>query len=397
MRARLRAAPLAGAACLAAAAAAAPVPAQAASSAGAVPPGAAVPAKAHAAASGTGWRVVATAGGKLNPGWMEAVAAPAADDAWAFGALTSRGAPDTYTSVVRHWNGRRWQRVTLPGAVSAALSGFPSTVAAASAPANVWAFTGAGAWVRFNGHRWTSGELPVAVKGGAGNTDGEIQAAVVLSPQDVWALGYYNPVSPLPYIAHYNGRHWKLTNLYLNTAIVGASVLGPKDIWAVGQDNTNVLLHFNGRSWKSESLPSRASGAYFAGVTALSDSRVWVTGDVVGGEGPSVEPGAMLWNGRTLSFDRLKAPAPIFNTVPDGHGGIWAVAQEPGAVAGFQPEIWHYSDGRWRSSHIRGGDPADFVDQFAAVPGTRSTWAVGLFKPGRLDLPAILVDGPLPG
>jgi hypothetical protein len=360
------------------------VPAQAASSTGA------------GAAGTTGWRIVATAGGKDNPGWMEAVAAPAADDAWAFGALTSRGAPDTYTSVVRHWNGRTWQKVTLPGSVSAALSGFPSTVAGASGPGNVWAFTGTGAWVRFNGHRWTAGELPIAVKGGAGNTVGEIQAAVVLSPQDVWALGYYNPVSPLPYIAHYNGRHWKVTRLILNAAIVGASALGPRDIWAVGQDNTNVLLHFNGRSWKSVPLPARANGAYFAGVTALSDKKVWITGDVTGGEGPSVRPGVMMWNGRSLSFEQLKAPAPIFNTIPDGHGGIWAVAQEPGAVTGFAPEIWHYTHGRWRSSHVPGADGNDFVDQFAAVPGTDSTWAVGLFKSGRFDLPAILSDGPLP-
>lgn len=391
MRAPLRAA-LAGTACLAVGAA---VPAQAASSAAPVPPGAAVPVKVLTSASATGWRVVATAGGKDNPGWMEAVAAPAADDAWAFGALTSRGAPDTYTSVVRHWNGRTWQKVALPGAVSAALSGFPSTVASASAPGNVWAFTGTGAWVRFNGHRWTSGELPVAVKGGAGNTDGEIQAAVVLSPKDVWALGYYNPVSPEPYIAHYNGHHWKVTDLYLNTAIVGASALGPRDIWAVGDDNTNVLLHYDGRSWKREALPARANAAYFSGVAALTDKKVWVTGDVLGLPG-DVKPGVMLWNGRSLSFDRLKAPAPIFNTVPDLHGGLWAVSQEPDAVAAFQPEIWHYTGGRWRSSHVPGADGNDFVDQFAAVPGTRSTWAVGYFKSGRLDLPAILVDGPLP-
>jgi hypothetical protein len=362
----------------------------------AVPARAATTQAVRTQAAATGWRVVATAGGKDNPGWMEAVAAPAADDAWAFGAVTSRAAPDTYTAVVRHWNGRSWQKVSLPGAVSAALSGFPSTVAGASAPGNVWAFTGTGAWVHFNGHRWTAGELPVAVKGGAGNTDGEIQSAVVLSPQDVWALGYYNPVSPEPYIAHYDGHHWKVTDLSLNTAIVGASALSPKDIWAVGDDNTNVLLHYNGRSWKRETLPARATGAYFAGVTALSDSRVWITGDAVGGEGPGVKPGVMLWNGRTLSFDQLTAPAPIFNTVSDGHGGIWAVSQEPGAVAAFPPEIWHYTRGHWRSGHVPGADGSDFVDQFAAVPGTDSTWAVGLFRSGRLDLPAILADGALP-
>jgi hypothetical protein len=71
VRAPLRAA-LAGSACLAVGVA---VPAQAASSAAAVPPGAAVPVKVLTSASATGWRVVATAGGKDNPGWMEAVAA----------------------------------------------------------------------------------------------------------------------------------------------------------------------------------------------------------------------------------------------------------------------------------------------------------------------------------
>jgi hypothetical protein len=163
MRAPLRAAALAGTACLAVGAA---VPARAASSAGAVPPGAAVPGKVHPSVSATGWRVVATAGGKDNPGWMEAVAAPAAGDAWAFGALTSRGAPDTYTSVVRHWNGRTWQKVTLPGAVSAALSGFPSTVAAASAPGNVWAFTRALAVQPRRRGRWQRLRRPVRRRAG---------------------------------------------------------------------------------------------------------------------------------------------------------------------------------------------------------------------------------------
>lgn len=340
-------------------------------------------------ASSTGWRVVATAGSKLNPGYMEAIAALAPDDAWAFGAITSAATPGTYSSVVRHWNGKSWRKAALPAGVTAALSGFPSTVAAGSSPGNVWAFTGTGAWVRFNGRSWRHGQLP-RDQGDAGH----ITTPVVLSSHDVWALGYYNPVSPLPYIAHYNGHHWSITHLFLNTAIVGASALGPRDIWAVGEDNTNVLLHFNGHSWRREPLPARANVAFFAGVTALSDKKVWVTGDVQGFG--NVVPGAMLWNGRSLSFHPLKAPAPLFNTVPDGHGGIWAVAQEPGAVAAFRPEIWHYTQGRWQPSHVPGSDGADFIDQFAAVPGTRSTWAAGRFKSGRLDLPAILLDGRTP-
>ena len=217
---------------------------------------------------------------------------------------------------------------------------------------------------------------------------------MVIGSHDVWALGYYNPVSPLPYIAHYNGHRWAITHKFLNTAIVSASALGPKDIWAVGQDNTNVLLHFNGQSWKSEPLPARAGVAYFAGVTALSDTQVWITGDTQGLG--TVQPGVMRWTGKTLRFYPLHAPAPLFNTVPDGHGGIWAVAQEVGAVPAFRPELWHYTRGAWRRSHIPAADAADFVDAFAAVPGTRSMWAVGRFASSGHDFAAILLDGRVP-
>lgn len=349
--------------------------------------GLAVP--AQGAVSPTGWRVVATAGSSADPGLMEAVAAVAANDAWAFGALPRPTAPGTYTSVVRHWNGSSWRRVTLPAGVSGALSGFPSTVAAGSSAGNIWAFTGSGAWVRFNGRSWTHGALP-RDQGDVGI----ITAPVVLSSHDVWALGYYNPVSPLPYIAHYNGHRWTITHLFLNTAIVSASALRPGDIWAVGQANTNVLLHFNGSSWRSKRLPARAGVAFFAGVTALSDTQVWITGDTQGLG--TVQPGVMRWTGKTLRFYPLPAPAPIFNTTPDGHGGIWAVAQEVGAVPAFTPELWHYTGGVWRHSHIRGADAADFIDQFAAVPGTRSMWAVGRFASGGHDLAAILLDGRVP-
>ena len=67
-----------------------------------------------ATASSTGWRVVATAGGRQNPGLMEAIAAVARDDAWAFGAITSAATPDTYSSIVRHWNGKSWRKASLP-------------------------------------------------------------------------------------------------------------------------------------------------------------------------------------------------------------------------------------------------------------------------------------------
>jgi hypothetical protein len=342
-------------------------------------------------APASGWRVVATAGGASSPGLMEALASVSADDAWAFGTLWPKSEPDTYIAIARHWNGKSWQKVGLPAPVTAALSGFPSTVAAASGPRNVWAFTGEGAWVRYNGRSWSTGELPLEQP----DDVGIITSAVVLSSDDVWALGYYNPVSPLPYIAHYNGRHWKLTNLYLNTAIEAASAVSPSDIWAVGADNTNYVLRWNGKVWTHEPLPKMA---YMFGVVALSRTDVWVTGDAAV---PSAHypytPGVARWNGHSWRTYTLAAsPDPLINAAPDGHGGIWAVAQEPGAVPAFTPDLWHYTGGHWGHSHIPGADAFDIVDQFAAIPGTTSIWAAGVFKSGRLNLAAILLDGPAP-
>lgn len=294
-----------------------------------------------------GWRVVATAGSKAHPGLMEAVAAVSPADAYAFGALTSKASPDAYTSIIRHWNGRSWGAVFVPAGVTAALSGFPSTVATGSSASNVWAFTGAGAWIRFNGKHWSHGELPIEKP----DDDGDITAAVAISPDDVWA---------------------------------------------VGADNTNVVLHYNGRSWTQQLMPAKlADPAYFQGIVALSPKSVWVTGDLDALTG-SVIPGALHWNGRGWASVALKSPDPLINATADGHGGVWAVAQEPGSVKPFRPMLWHLSGGRWRSSHIVGSDPADFIDQFAAIPGSSSMWAVGVFRSGGLDLPAILLDGWVP-
>jgi hypothetical protein len=345
-----------------------------------------------ASAATPGWRVVATVGSKSHPGLMEAVAAASPADAYAFGALTTRTSPDTYTAIVRRWNGRSWGPAAVPAGVTAALSGFPSTVATASSASNVWAFTGSGAWVRYNGKHWSHGELPIEKP----SDDGDITAAVAFNSHDVWALGYYNLVSPLPYIAHFNGRHWQLTNLYLNTAIVSVSALSPDNIWAAGTDNTNLVLHYNGRSWKQVQIPAKlAVPAYFQGIVALSAKSVWVTGDLKAQAG-AVVPGVLHWNGRGWAGIALKSPDPLINATADGHGGIWAVAQEPGSVKPFRPMLWHFSDGRWRSSHVVGSDTADFVDTFAAIPGTSSMWAVGVFRSGGLDLPAILLDGRVP-
>src|SRR5215470_12036740 len=80
------------------------------------------------------WHVAAR-----TPGFLDAIVAPTATSAWAFGWIGKNNG--LIAPVTRQWNGQRWSAVTLPGAVKD--SGV--ACAAASTPRNVWAFFGAGA------------------------------------------------------------------------------------------------------------------------------------------------------------------------------------------------------------------------------------------------------------
>jgi len=357
----------------------------------------------RAAAAGT-WRVVIA----IRPAtgarvFMSSVSAPAAGDVWAVGGTLT--APDQSYSVLEHWNGRTWKRVPVPGAGTPF---FPYQVAASSA-ADVWVFgldhgIASPRWAHWNGRSWTAGPLPVIKVAGDASPAVTITAAASAGPGGVWVAGTVADQDSkfgLPaqaFLASYDGHTWRVYPVPRSMPdVVGISALSRTDVWAAatgGQGTSgvgastsdgNVLLHWNGRSWQSIPAPKNVSIAAVAGESVHS---AWVAGSMPG-KGPdhlTSVAGAGYWNGQRWTlvtdpaadahFPQTGYVDQLTSAVPDGRGGLWAVAEPYPPLIGSLPgpaSLWHYTKGRWT-----GTQPGDLdLFQLAEVPGTTSIWAAG--------------------
>lgn len=163
--------------------------------------------------------------------------AAAGRQAWAVGdALDANHAA---RSVIEHWDGARWRLAPAP-----TLSGQRDMLFAAAATSahDVWAVgqqqNTAGTFTtlieHYNGRRWT--QVPSPNPGASGNSLYAISAA---TNRDVWAVGQQNnPGSDEPLIEHYNGKRWSTmpTTPHGGTnGLLDAVTTRNGQVWAAGQ------------------------------------------------------------------------------------------------------------------------------------------------------------------
>lgn len=181
---------------------------------------------------GTNWLPISQA--QLQFGQLSSVFALAANDAWAVGWI---GLGANLESLVLHWNGRSWKRVSFP--------------------------TEAGGWIGLK-----------SVSGVAAN--------------DLWAVGSYNffDINGNPSSSarsyRWDGSRWKAVTVGLGGYSYLASVTAnaTNDVWAVGQgliglNVSYVTFHWDGRRWSN--VPNPNQGVLY-GVSASSTSDVWAVG-----------------------------------------------------------------------------------------------------------------------
>jgi hypothetical protein len=229
---------------------------------------------------------------------LRGVAVLSSCNAWAVGDYFNGTADQT---LIEHWNGSAWARVSSPNPGGSANDNYLFGVAATSA-SNAWAvgtyFNGTANQTlieHWNGTSWKHVSSPDP---GGSASDNELGGVAATSASNAWAVGhYFNGAADQTLIEHWNGTSWKHvsspdpsgssdTNILLSVAATSSS-----NAWAVGYyfniaaDQT-LIEHWNGTSWKHVSSPDPGGSAntnLLIGVATRSASNAWAVGSYYNG------------------------------------------------------------------------------------------------------------------
>lgn len=194
--------------------------------------------------------------------WFSSVASLSPTDAWAVGrtmlsvSSTIRGNGDV--ALIAHWDGKIWSVVPSPD-LHANLNGTELADIAALTPDNVWAVGSTSSTEQgqlaliehWDGKTWSVVPSPQP-QSTAYTNNAALWSLDALSPNDIWAGGYYELSGVEHYLLeHWGGRAWNLVPISVQAkklAILHQVVaVSDQNVWAL--DAEGSLLHWNGKTW----------------------------------------------------------------------------------------------------------------------------------------------------
>ena len=232
-----------------------------------------------------------------NRAWLAGVTAVAPDDVWAVG-----GGGVGRRPLVMRWNGKRWRIVDMRG-IAPYASDFRAIDAASAR--NVWAVGEAGldavatfgfyALVgHWDGHGWSRVTTPYL--------GDYVSWAVDISPSgDVWTVNSdYSGNGPT--FVRWSGPTHSTTHVYewdifpILQDVRDVAAITPSDVWAVGKivdgepsrlDNSPLVGHWNGKSWRLQHTPfdtlqnngGEDTNNGLEAIFSLSPHDIWAVGD----------------------------------------------------------------------------------------------------------------------
>src|SRR5947209_13196578 len=162
------------------------------------------------------WKVVHSP----KSGFLQGVAALAANDVWTVGSTGSR-------TLTEHWNGSSWTVVASPG-------------------------------------------------GGSNNS---LDSVAAISTNDIWAVG---ASSNGTLTENWNGSYWTVIpspSPDSSSSLLSVAVVSSTDVWAVGASSNGTLIeNWNGSSWTIVPSPSPDSSSILYSVAVVSANNVWAVG-----------------------------------------------------------------------------------------------------------------------
>jgi hypothetical protein len=314
-------------------------------------------------------------------GELLGVAATSPDSAWAVG---YSGDIATRTLLL-HWNGRTWSRVTSPapgyGQLSAVTAVSPSNVWAVGVTSNAAGTVFRTLILHWNGQAWLE---PAGAPRVSGLLDG-----ISVAGSTVWAVGEKNPAGGSLILREAGGRWSAVPAPAAGDILTSVAATSTSLGWAIGDGggdvNTAALLRRNGAAWRTVSFPLHATDNGLWGMTAAPGGVIWAVGYHFS-QNPSASSRkalSMRWNGAAWQKIPVSAPngSELFGVAHVPGGRTWAVGFVwPAAPANASTLILRWTGGTW--SRVASPDPRP-TDRLYAVTATspRDAWAVGYGAP----------------
>jgi hypothetical protein len=301
---------------------------------------------------GTAWSQVASPNPSSTYNTLWGVSAVSKTDAWAVGDY-SDDASGSYETVLLHWDGASWSRVTSPSL----------------------------------------------------GTDAFLLGVSARSASDAWAIGYYNRSSgdDRTLVLHWDGTTWSRVRSPnpnpRHDFLLGVTAVSVGDVWAVGYTRLNMgdslVLHWNGARWSTVPSPNPSGRALLYAVSADSARDAWAVG------GTCCNRALILrWNGtgwhkvKTGSRGGVDDDHFLNATSAVSRQDAWAVGYACKRRQGDQEDTMrchtlteHWDGSRW--SRVRSPNPSSSVlavntgiaNELTGVSAISATdaWAVGAY------------------
>jgi hypothetical protein len=265
-----------------------------------------------------------------NVAYLHSVAAVSPTDAWAVG-FDEDPVTGSFRSLIEHWDGTAWSRVTAPPAGSeselwgvAAVAGHAVAVGEKRVNGVYMNFA-----IRWTGSAWK--KISTLTFGHYSS----LQDVSMSSAHDVWAVG---GDGTQVFVLHGDGRTWTnvpvpTPGIYVNV-LYGVDAIAPDDVWAVGESENEDATryssswHWDGTSWTVWSDTLSEAPASLEAVAHLAGDDAWMVGNEPWGRTPML---AKHWDGtsvsptavpplRARSYGHLHGVAII-------HGQVWVAGE----------------------------------------------------------------------
>jgi len=327
-----------------------------------------------ATATSASWRLVYQAD-TARVTSLYGITAPTRKDAWAVGFTTAKSG--RYSANYVHWNGKRWQAVTI-----AAAGRFRPWAAESTSPSDVWFFGELGS--NFEALHLVHGRWRLLAAPG----DMSSTTIAVLGANNVWMIGLAGSCEESTgqcstQLLHWTGTQWVS---YTVDALIQALAGSGTHVWAAGITGPDVATHSTGQTalyqfadggWRPFSSPHPGTGVPPM-LAAAPHGHLWLLAAPLHGDKWILR----RWTGKRwtqLTIPRRLTKVPTLSVPPmtyDGRAGLWV-----------GPYL-HWTGRRWIDGYPN-FDPFPSLSGFgvqgiAPVPGSNSLWAAGADHKGRM-------------